>query len=183
MDYSLRARPDGQTEIIELRPTVVATFADEATAKRVLVFLQTEKGWRPSAPIADPDPTTAPAPAADPHPYEEYRDGPEAAPDPTPETLPAVVAPAAAAVADAGSDPTEEDWQRAFDLLASGETLSEVARSMNVPWTQLRGKWGAYRRKQQKAIAGSGQAECTLCGHRFTPSLSSLDKCARCARV
>ncbi|TCM84806.1 hypothetical protein [Rhodovulum steppense] len=166
MTYSLRTRPDGQTEIVELRPAVVATFADEDIAQRVLSFLLDEAGGRAAA--ADPAPAPEPA---------------EAPADPAHETLPAVVAPLAdLAPADAADEPTDEDFQRAFLRIQQGEKLSDVALSMGVAMQVLRGKWAQECRMVQRRAAEAGQIECAICHRPFTPSLTSSEHCARCAR-
>lgn len=102
-----------------------------------------------------------------------------------PALLPAVVErPTPPAVLPATCPPelTEAQIEAAFARIASGEKIAPVAADLGITMYSLRGMWAAHRRHMQKHIADGGQEECALFAKPFTPSVSSPDKCARCAK-
>ncbi|WP_223635052.1 hypothetical protein [Rhodobacter sp. TJ_12] len=48
------------------------------------------------------------------------------------------------------AEPTENDWDGAFIAIQGGATMSDVAETLGVSMPQLRGKYGAWSRKQKK---------------------------------
>ncbi|WP_226781856.1 hypothetical protein [Oceaniglobus trochenteri] len=71
--------------------------------------------------------------------------------------------------------------QEAFRRIGNGEKIGVVADDLGFSMGVLRGKWAHHCRTVQ-ADAGGAQDECVICAKPFTPSDSSPDKCARCAR-
>lgn len=184
MTYQLRERPDGQVEIIVNRPSVLGVMADADMAERFVAFLKLEEPeltedepasfGKAAADVADAEDLdleedTAAAPfttarvAQVPAPVER--------PSP-PAVLPATVPP----------EVTESDIEVAFRRIAAGERLSDVARDVGMLVYSLRARWAAHCRHLQRHLADGGQEDCSLCQKPFTPSITSPDKCARCAK-
>lgn len=99
--------------------------------------------------------------------------------------LPAVVErpkPPAVLPATVPAELTEAELEAALTRVAAGEKLGAVARDVGMPVYTLRSRWAAHCRRLQKHLAEGGQEECSLCHTPFTPSVTSPDKCARCAK-
>lgn len=176
MTFSMRDRPDGQVEILLCRPEVVGVMADRAMARKFLAFLHAEvldqafvqaKTNETEAEIAD------------------LPDHAAAAPRRVPAVLPALIdeRPRPPVFVASTRRLSEAETEAAFDRLLAGEKLTEVASSFALTMGQLRGMWAAHRKKMQRHLAEGGQQPCSLCQRPFTPSISSPDKCARCAHA
>lgn len=182
MGYVLSDRSDGSVELIETRPTVIATFANRAIADQMFAAFVAAKPLElieePAKPEAE---NTANADLTVP---EEAN------------TLP--IAPIASAT------PTEGDWSDALRAVATGGNMNDIAETLGVTKTQLRGKYGAWC-KVQKHLTSEALPErlrsvvssmvttemvttddakdaCRLCGKEFTASIATDGCCARCAR-
>lgn len=182
--YYLRDRDDGSVELVEVIPTVIATFTEKHHAARIHKVLvdaaqadaiaaelvkdvtaQVEQKTTGLDQAATRKPATPPKP--------EVALG---------KTATALVvksdekaAPSARKASDA---PTEDDWQYAFERLDAGAELKVVADELRMNPYQLRGKYAASKRRRPAAEPES----CSLCGTEFRPSASSPDRCARCSR-
>lgn len=196
MDLKIRKTEGGQFELVQSIPTVIGSFADQAMARKVMLFLvedaldQTQdrvQENKPAAFILPPEPP---------------------APKPAPKAKPALKKepkPSAPVQADS-TDWTEAELKDAFAALSAGEKLTDVAAGFGKSWTVLRAKWAAYRKnnatqttpttlpavvddthpltKVSKAVAElSEQPNCKLCNKPFTQTPDQLDLCARCSHV
>lgn len=184
MTYQLRERPDGQVEIVVNRPTIVGVMADHDMAARFVAFLSIDE-----PDLVEEQPAgfaTAAADVAEAEAGDVEEDAPAGGTTLVrPALLPAVVErPTPPAVLPATCPPelTEAQIEAAFARIASGEKIAPVAADLGITMYSLRGMWAAHRRHMQKHIADGGQEECALCAKPFTPSVSSPDKCARCAK-
>ncbi|WP_121064696.1 hypothetical protein [Chachezhania antarctica] len=157
--YELRQKDDGSIEIVEIVPSVIATFADRAHAERYFDFLTGPKDPVP------PRPTALPAPV---------------------ETAPAA---RTAKATQTFSDPTGEEWEKAFTYLMAGEDMKAVAARMSVDMYKLRGKYAAWRRRQNERAAAEAPtgnpaaletSDCRMCGRTFRDTAESDGLCARC---
>lgn len=202
MTYMLRERPDGHVEIIVHTPTIVGVFPDRGIAEKVRVWLQDDDAFgqvedEPAGfATAAADVAQAEAEAlADIAPIDAVpaflRDQ-----RPPPETLkprqdrrkrvqmPAEdekLRPPAMLPVHVPSGLSEEQINTAFARLTAGEKIAVVAPDFALTFNQLRGMWANYKRRLQAHLAEGGQENCAGCGRRFTPSISSPDKCARCS--
>lgn len=208
MTYQLRDRPDGQIEIVVLRPETVGTFADRAIAAKVLTFLQEEEAFAPAeagveprglfganldaeaatvvedvlkdlAPPAPPRGAASSAPASG----RQRRSG---QPADAATQLPAVVRdqprPPVPVKVRLPASLSEDQRDAAFARLAAGEKTAAVASDFGLGMAQLRAIWSHHKRQLQPMMAGAGREKCRLCQAEFTPSLSHPDTCARCSR-
>lgn len=158
--YELRERDDGSVDLVEVVPTVIATFTSRVHAESYYNFLA-ESGTEP---VAKARPAL-PAPE---------RPKPEA------------VAPKPAQVDAAWSTPSVEEWDQAIKALDDGGDMKKIAAALNVNFYKLRGKYAAWRRRQNDQGATRApepaQEECRLCGREFKSSRDSDGLCARCSR-
>ncbi|MEO1000090.1 MAG: SANT/Myb-like DNA-binding domain-containing protein [Pseudomonadota bacterium] len=132
--YTLRESGDGGFEIVEVQPVVVATFAGREMAERVLAMLKAD--GTPSeraAHVHSPEPV-APAPTPETGAGEGWSVAPSAEPAPATEAR------------DEAED--EADWAEMFTEIREGAAFREVAARHGVSVSQLRGKWGAERKRQ-----------------------------------
>jgi hypothetical protein len=176
--YILQDRADGSVELIQIVPTVIATFPDRAKAEQIYRVL-VEHG--DAAPVPKPVTERRPAAALIPAP---------AAPA-TKATVPATVPagpPAKAQVAqDPDADPAEEDWQQAFEAMVAGGDLKTQAEALGVGVYKFRGRYAAWCGRRKRAAEADRPADpdrdtCRICARAFKPSAASPDLCARCAR-
>lgn len=190
MTYQLRERPDGQIEIVVNRPTVIGVMTDHDMAKRFVAFLKEDEPElveeeppsfvRAAADVADA--------AAEDEGISAFRD-PGAAAKGVGEAmlrhLPAVVdrpSPPARLPVTVPAELSEAEIEVALMRVAAGEKISDVAREVGMTMGSLRGRWAAHCRHLQSHIAEGGQENCVTCSKPFTPSITSPDKCARCAK-
>lgn len=179
MTYMLRDRPDGQVEVVILRPAVVGILTDRDLAERFVAFLKCEEPELVEEAPASFATAAADVAEAEAGVVEEIA----AVAEPVFRHLPAVIdlpqAPKTLPVV--RPKLSEAQLDRAFARIGGGEKLGAVALALGVPMGQMRGAWAQHRRRMQEYLAKGGQQSCTLCGKAFTPSISSPDKCARCA--
>lgn len=184
MTYQLRERTDGQVEIVVSRPMMVGVMADHDMAARFVAFLnddEPELAEDAPAGFATAAADVAEAEATD---LEEEALAPLARPA-RPADLPAVVelpSPPAQLNFTVPAELTKAQLEAALSRVAAGEKLADVARDVGMPLFLLRGRWAAECRHLQKHIAQGGQEECSLCRKPFMPSVTSPDRCARCAK-
>lgn len=172
MTYVLEDRPDGQVDILLLRPSLIGTFPDREMAGKVLRLLEADQTRQEQvAPRQECPPPQPEGVALTVPPVRALV--PVAAPRP----MPVVVRPSPPKL-----NLTEAQLDRAFARIAEGEKLSAVAADLAVPFGQLRGVWARHCRMIQKHIADGGQQPCSLCQTPFVPSLTHPDTCARCSR-
>lgn len=156
LTYMLRNRPDGQTELLQFDPRLIAVFPLKADAERVLASLEHHdtlaQAERPAEPEMQPLALNA---MSQPAPVE-------------------VTPPASGQLA------PEPDWERAMTRLAAGEKLRLVAEDMGIVWTVLRGRWA--QRSSAQPRSDDAMTNCMICDRPFRPSATSTDKCARCSR-
>ena len=152
--FAARVRADMQIEVVELREISIASFADAAHAETFLKMLRGEIR------ITETD-----TPAAESEP-------PEPASQPEPAPAPPI----------GGPDVPAEAMLAAFERIESGDRLRDVADDLGLPFGKLCSLWANHVRHHQKETAGGGQIDCAICARPFTPSQSSPDLCARCAR-
>lgn len=196
MTYQLRDRPDGQIEIVVLRPETVGTFADRAIAEKVMTFLQEDDAFN-GVRAAEEEPeglfgarVEAEAALVVEEVLEELAPaspGPAMRPDDAaPVQLPAVLAPEKPRQPAQLTPPpgvlTEQQKDEAFQRLMAGEKMPDVARDFGVTFAQMRGLWTGYRRRMQQHYAGGGRVRCRQCQRPFMPSVTHPDTCARCSR-
>jgi hypothetical protein len=180
MEFRLNETAPDKFEIVRFVPDLIGTFADRATAQKVLGFLEADA-----------------ANAAQAAERKAARDAGLVSPPPivSPETI-AQAAEAIQPQTPAKSDVAHFSWSdgdlaEAYDRLAKGEKITAVADSFGKSWTVLRGKWAAHKKKLDAAksplekLTGAvselqDQTPCSLCGQHFTPTVASMDHCARC---
>lgn len=157
MGCQLRNRPDGQVEIVENRPVVVGVFADHGIAVRVLQMLT--NGVAPASAL----PKVPVMRKVDLEEMDDEAPRPPAWKKPEPMTL------------------TEGEKDKAFERIAAGEKVGNVAAEIGVSMPQLRAAWAHHCRSLQAHLQGGGLQSCGLCGKPFTPSISNPENCARCS--
>ena len=171
--YMLRNRPDGQVELLQFDPRVVAVFPHLADAERVRLLLE-NSGTEGTTETEEAAETPSAASASETEAFDPYHRAGNALVSPV----------AVTAVSDAtppsDASPAEPDWEGAMTRLASGEPLRLVADEMGLPWTALRGRWA--QSKQRAPRRDDTLTNCVICDREFRPSASSPDKCARCSR-
>lgn len=203
MSYALRDRPDGQVELVFLRPTLIGTFPDRDLARRVCVLLENDEDL-PEDILPDDGPsdleledaageqtlralvTTSPDPvqptlSAGPP---STKASPKAPKKRQASTLPVPAEKRLPPVPIKTVEPahlTEDQKDAAFARLGAGEKLAAVAADFDITMNQLRGMWANHKRQLQKYMAEGGQQPCQLCGRQFTPSPSHPDTCSRCS--
>ncbi len=205
MTCMLRDRADGQIEIVILRPEVVGVMADRDLAERFVAFLASdedvadeptrrdliravaETGDDPvldtSGGVITPTVQADLAPRREPAPRAVVSGWPVAPASQA--QLPAVAdRPKAPVMRPAAAPETLGVQARnaAFDRIASGEKLAAVAADIGTTFGVLRSLWAHECRRRQQQLAEDGAQTCE-CGRAFIPSVTSPDKCARCARV
>jgi hypothetical protein len=183
MTYQLRERPDGQVEIVVNRPTIVGVMADHDMAARFVAFLLTEEPELVEEQPAGFATAAADVAEAEAELSEEARP-PASIRRVARDQLPALSGrPQPPAVLPVTRPPelTEARLDAAFARIAGGEKIAPVAAGLGITMYSLRGMWAAHRRHMQKHLAEGGQEACATCGKAFTPSITSPDKCARCA--
>lgn len=77
----------------------------------------------------------------------------------------------------------EFDRAAVMQRLDAGESLIEVAASIGMNWSSLRGHYANHRRYNPVAVSSGEQSNCRICDRSFTASASSPELCARCARA
>ena len=165
---------DGRFVLSARRLVRVAVFEEATDARAAAEFFATREAADDSGEAPVPTAAAAPAPVAV-----------SAGVTETTKTRGAEPAPAQAAQAgDDRPDDQPEDWtgdrlEAAFKRLSAGEKLGDVARDMGGDWRSLRGRWANHKRY----LVAAGQQPCSMCSRPFTPSVSSPDMCARCARA
>lgn len=181
MTYILRDRPDGQVEIVMSRPTVVGTMADRGMAARFVAFLKLDEPE-----LVEEEPASFARAAADVAEADNLDLDDEPAKRPARQAqLPAVVekpVTPARLPATVPAEMSEAEIESALTRVGAGEKLADVARDVGMSLYSLRGRWAAHCRHLQGHLAAGGQEECVLCHKPFTPSVTSPDKCARCAK-
>ncbi len=196
MSYMLRDRPDGQVEIVLMKPILIGIFPEREVGQRVCALLQDEEiDWPVEEPAgfgtAAADVAEAEAAALEEagearlrELVEKHRPAPTPAPPRPVRNLPAVVPDKP--VAPAFLTPkapllTEAERDRAFARIAAGEKISTVALELGLSTGQLQGMWSQHKRRLQKHLAEGGQITCRSCKRQFTPSISHPETCARCS--
>lgn len=205
--YDIRARADGQTDVIEMREMVLGSFAETVHAEAFLKMLNgqivvvsealdeagqpvtlkipqsTVQATGDSVELASPSPQQIEICPEQESSAEEAEPAQFPAPsrrakrdDPGEEDHKPLPPPAAKL------DASPEDLKAAFGLIDGGAKLKEVAELYGWPWHSLRGLWANEVRHRQKEIASAGPVNCSICSREFTPSVSSPDLCARCAK-
>lgn len=174
MGYVLRDRSDGSVELVETRPTVIATFANRAIADQMFAAFVKVKPLARTAAVVPPEAVAA-----------------QISNPVLPSTLP--IEPVAPPV------PLDANWMDAFRALVLGSNMNEVAQTLGVPMPQLRGKYADWCKAQKTAPTITLPApsaphtsvnvevdiekeECRICGKEFAASLSADGLCARCSR-
>lgn len=177
----LRDRADGQIEIVIARPTVVGVMGDRDLAERFVAFLMQDED------VAD-EPSRRDLIRAVAETGDDLADAPQAAPaprTPRPALLPALAdRPRAPAMRAAWPLKllSQEQTDAAFARIGAGEKLSAVAADIGTTMGSLHGLWARECRRRQQQLAEAGPQTCE-CGRDFMPSVTSPEKCARCARV
>lgn len=80
------------------------------------------------------------------------------------------------------AEPTDLEWEQAFQALERGDGLKKIAAALNVNPFKLQGKFGAWMKKRKPPAALEDMEECRLCGTNFRASSGGSDLCARCSR-
>lgn len=222
MEYKLAERLNGQFDIIRSEPIIIATCNERAIAQQLLLFF--EGGSR-----APESKVTTASVSAEPHAVFKRREPvadsvpapalPIAPPQKTPAVIAAPVvavpvqttpAPKTEPVALEIADTVELEWDEeeldlAFERLARGEKLQDVANSFGKNWRKLRGKWAHQKKKHSEmrasadrnlpALAGQQRAlvdivsstvsemkdqrPCNMCGRYFSITPERIDNCGR----
>ncbi len=176
MSYDVRPGADGAWEVVENRPVVLATCADEAVARRIRALMHLERDLEDAAVYGE-------GPALEVFerieaaievetPLLDDEDGQALAVDMV--SVPiltedellaklregelAGLAPAAEAAEPAPSpQPDADRLGAAFDRLERGEKMTAVALDLGIPFTTLRGRW-ASRASQSRRHAAPASA-------------------------
>ncbi len=188
MSYYLRDRPDGQVEVLFLRPIMVGICDSWAEADQARVFLKDEypdlpdlppiNFWEAKKDVAEAevlDLSELVPDSADPVRVALLRLTPPTVasvrPVPSPQ-LPAIRPPSL----------SQDDMHRAFARIQQGEEMRVVAGDLRISMFQLSSAWDSHRREMQVFMASAGRQPCLHCGRPFTPSISSPETCARCSK-
>ncbi|RWR14233.1 hypothetical protein [Paenirhodobacter populi] len=169
---------DGSFDLVETRPVVVATFHSQELADRILKFLTANPQDEAPAPISMDLQGMGAA-------------GARIVGEEQGCIKRAIISDAVAVPSDgypapshvllaAPSLPTPRDWGDAFQAVANGESMDEVAKTLNVKFTELRARYANWKRGQKSTKAVADKEECRLCGKQFTASESADGLCARC---
>ncbi|WP_158971959.1 hypothetical protein [Chachezhania sediminis] len=186
--FELRDRGDGNVDLVEIVPTVIATFTDRAHAERYFNVL-TGSG----APDQPQGVVTIEnhAPGVDVSLQEASAEGggPVVVVSPT-DPMPIVKRkspPVAPVQAPPSDEPDEAQWTSAFKALADGGDLKTEADKLSVDFHKLRGKYARWCRDQKEAAVEpaaasdqSSRVDCRLCGRAFKETPESDGLCARC---
>lgn len=179
----LRPTDDGQFEIVQTKPVVIATFPDQEIAKRFMMFLADETN-KPEAKSEDLKPIQKTVEIAAP-----------TKPKVIPITSKSKVNPVEKKdVVEKKKLPEwlDEDIPKAFERITAGEKIRDVAESFGKDWWSLRAKWANHKRNQKTVLEkvlttaevdAADMDECTMCGREFRPTANRLDMCARCDDV
>ena len=119
--YELRNLTDGTVELVEISPTVIATFHNRAHAERYFNILVETGVMVPEMPKLD--------------------------------------APTALDAGDAPAAPSQEEWDRASMAIANGDEMRDVAEMLGVTFYQMRGRYSAWKRRQNAKNAKTENAE------------------------
>jgi transposase-like protein len=183
MEFEVQAREDGEFQVVQLQPVVVARCPDQAMAITIASMLngQSERVEAPKL-IGQEKPVKA---------------EPEAVGEPS---------------VQARSEPQRlegEDLEAAFAAIRAGEKVSDVAERMGTTMPILRGQWSGQARRErseqpeaktstalvpvekapQTALGKVTTAiqelqdapNCRLCGRTFVMTPDRQDLCARCS--
>lgn len=189
--FSLEETELGTFDIVQLVPSVMGTFTDQAIATKFMAFLEGDATALPETP-ATASRTVAEAPAV-----EVQKTTPKAQETTVQKTC-------ANQPRSASNEWTQEELNLAFSKLANGEKLRPVADEFGKSWTALRSLWARNQRASKAKTSTSlvpvssethtpaqkvttaidhlkGQVPCSNCERYFTPTPSSLDNCSRCS--
>lgn len=195
MEFRLSEPEPGSFQIEQIKPVVVGTFTDRATAEKIMGFLEMDAVNEARRPRAEAVPTVAPAkpkPAA-PAPSLPTAEPAQAKPRPPKSENQSAVE---------HFEWTADEVLSAFERLEAGEPIQAVAASFGKSWTALRARWAVHRRNRgssnalvpaepQKSPAEKiasaveelkEQEQCSLCRRYFKPSTENPDRCARCSK-
>ncbi|RWR28725.1 hypothetical protein D2T29_15960 [Sinirhodobacter populi] len=169
---------DGSFDLVETRPVVVATFHSQELDDRILKFLTASPQEAPPMII---ETNLQDRSATDAQITDLVRNSVSRAINASAAAFDSGVYPAPTHVAPATpSLPTPRDWGDAFQAVANGESMDEVAKTLNVKFTELRARYANWKRGQKSTKAVADKEECRLCGKQFTASKSADGLCARC---
>lgn len=180
MSYMLRDRPDGQVEIVLMKPTLIGVFPERDVAQRLFYLLQAEE---PELPVDEPASFgRASADVAEAENEEVEEMVPRVSAPRRNLPVPVVEKPRAPMIrVEVAPQLSSEQIDTAFARITAGEKISSVAKDYGLTMYQLRGMWAHSKRGLQKHMASGGKETCKLCARPFTPSLTSPDTCSRCS--
>lgn len=184
--YSLRARADGQTEVLEHAASVIGVFARPEHARQFYdwmagLHVTINRAPEPEVATAEPPLPAETLPDDEPGPVVDASEGVRAA---------------LAACAFEGSDETT-DTEPGVDPVGGVEAVRQapekaagraVARlrpivpSGRVAPAMHQAEGFVARQRAQAIFAQQGAATCRLCDREFLASLSEPETCARCSK-